>query len=80
MTKTLITLAALTFTLALTSAAVAQDTPPDINYDFEDHVVDGGYDSPLSTLIQSRTGMGRVSLIRPRLHFVPELLKTVENI
>jgi len=78
--KKLTSLAALTITLAFTSAAAAQDLSPEVNYDFEDHAVDGGYDSPLGDLIHSRTRAGRVSLVRPRRHFVPELLKTVENI
>ena len=80
MNKTMSTLAALTFTLALSSAAAAQDTAPDTNYTFEDHVVDGGYDSPEGTVVPGRTRHQRASLVRPRLHFVPELLKTIENI
>lgn len=79
------TLAAVTFTLALAGAAAAQDrraedTAPDATYDFEDHDVEGGYRSPLGESILVRNGMGRVSLVRPRVHFVPELLKSVERI
>ena len=79
---TLRTLAALTFTLALAGPVAAQDRDlePDVSYDFEDHAVEGGYRSPLGESIVVRRGMGRVSLVRPRVHFVPELLKSVERL
>ncbi|HHH28835.1 MAG TPA: hypothetical protein ENK57_10895 [Polyangiaceae bacterium] len=80
MTKILSAAAALTFTLALTSAATAQDIAPDISYEFEDHDVEGGYRSPLGDPIFTHPRSHRTSLVRPRLHFVPELLKTVETI
>ncbi len=82
MRKTLSCLAALTFTLALAGPAAAQDRDlaPDTEYNFEDHDVEGGYRSPLGESIIVREGMGRVTLVRPRLHFVPELLKSVETI
>lgn len=40
----------------------------------------GGNGSPSSTLIIRTTGPARVPLIRPRLNFIPELLKSVENL
>ena len=81
--KTLSCLAALTFTLALAAPAAAQnhrEIDPEVSYEFEDHDVEGGYRSPLGESILVRQGMGRVSLVRPRLHFVPELLKSVERL
>lgn len=40
----------------------------------------GGNGAPSSTLIIRTTGPARVPLIRPRLNFIPELLKSVENL
>ena len=85
MRRITITLAALTFTLAFTLTASAQNrrgepTEPDAIYEFDDHDVEGGYRSPLGESIIVRQGAGRVSLVRPRVHFVPELLKSVERL
>lgn len=85
MRRITITLAALTFTLAFTLTASAQNrrgapVEPDVAYEFDDHDVEGGYRSPLGESLTVRRRAGRVSLVRPRVHFVPELLKSVERI
>lgn len=79
MRKTLSILGALIFTLTFSTAALAQDEP-DTTYEFEDHDVEGGYDSPVGEAIIVRQGAGRTSLIQARAHFVPELLKSIETI
>lgn len=82
------TLSALTLMLALAATAGAQDRPgrqadiaPDTSFDFEDDLVEGGTLGPMGTRVD---GNGRRfvhrSLVRPRVHFVPEMLKSVENL
>jgi len=81
MRTTMMTLAALLMSLSMSTAAMAQDEgEPDTTYDFEDDDVEGEYRSPLGESIVVRQGAGRVSLVRPRLHFMPELMKSVETI
>lgn len=85
MPKTLSIAAALGLTLALAAPAAAQDRgeremAPDVNYDFDDDDVEGTYRSPLGESLVVRTGAGHTSLIRPRAHFVPEMLKSVERL
>jgi len=84
MPKTLSIAAALGLTLALAAPAAAQDRSDelaaDVNYDFEDHDIEGTYQSPMESLIHIRDRAGRTSLIRPRVHFVPEMLKSVERL
>lgn len=79
MRKTLNALGALLLTLSLSGAAMAQDAP-ETTYDFEDDDVEGEYRSPLGTQILVMPGRNRTSLVRPRVHFVPELMKSVETI
>jgi hypothetical protein len=76
-----------TLTLALCATAAAQDRPraqrdqaPDINYIFEDEGVLGGRDSAEGSNVLHVPRGRRVSLIRPRVHFVPEMLKSVERL
>jgi len=80
--KTLGGLAALTLTLALAGPAAAQDheIAPDTTFTFQDDVVEGGYDSPQGTLVSGHHRGPRQSLVRARVHFVPELLKSVERL
>lgn len=40
----------------------------------------GGNGAPGSSMMIRATGPIRVALIRPRLNFIPELLKSVENL
>jgi len=77
MTTLLLRAGALAITLSLGSAAMAQDTH-DTTYEFDDEGVVGGFTSPdLDGIITCRPGR-RASLVRARLHFVPELVKSVE--
>jgi hypothetical protein len=45
----------------------------------EDKLAGDGF-GPSNSVIRVRTGALRQTLIRPRTNFVPELLKTVENL
>ena len=72
------------FLSAFALSASAQDndrTVPDEQYDFVDGSdVGGSYRSPLGERIASQLRSHNNSLVRPRLHFVPELLKSVERL
>ncbi|MGH7437889.1 MAG: hypothetical protein ACRENE_19595 [Polyangiaceae bacterium] len=75
-------------TLALTAAtSFAQDTKAtggdgngDYGYKFEDDPLAAGGFGPSDATIRVRPGPVRTTLIRPRTSFVPEMLKSVENI
>ncbi len=49
-------------------------------YDFEDDLVTGDLVRPDGELLNVRRRGARSSLIRIREHFVPEMLKSVENL
>lgn len=49
-------------------------------YDFEDDLVTGDLVRPDGELLNVRRRGSRSSLIRIREHFVPEMLKSVENL
>lgn len=69
----------LTFGLVLgaTSLASAQEST---TYDFEDDLVTGDLVRPDGEMLQVRRRGRRASLIRVREHFIPEMLKSVENL
>jgi hypothetical protein len=82
-------------TLVLLSAqSFAQDATPtgtgaaaggssgtgDYGYKFEDDPLSAGGFGPADATIRVRPGPVRTTLIRPRTSFVPEMLKSVENI
>jgi hypothetical protein len=81
-------------TLVLVSApSFAQDAPAaggaagggsggngDYGYKFEDDPLSAGGFGPADATIRVRPGPVRTTLIRPRTSFVPEMLKSVENI
>jgi hypothetical protein len=83
MAKRLLTLA---FALSVLSVpALAQDAAPaggenTTSYDFEDDLVQGDLVRPDGENLMVRRKGARESLIRIREHFVPELLKSVENL
>lgn len=86
-TLTLITAATLLFAPALASAApgdeaavTASDTDTGYAYKFDDDVMNGSGIGANAARIKVRPGHLRRTLIRPRLHFVPELLESVELI
>ena len=71
--------------------ALAQDAPAGgggggeggagtTTYDFEDDLVTGDLVRPDGELLNVRRRGSRSSLIRIREHFIPEMLKSVENL
>jgi hypothetical protein len=79
--------------LSLPGKAYAQDAAPagaaangaaggngDYGYKFEDDPLAAGGFGPSDATIRVRPGPVRTTLIRPRTSFVPEMLKSVENI
>ena len=74
--------------LAFSSSVAAQDNTHGANggrdntttYDFEDDLVTGDLVRPDGELLNVRRRGSRTSLIRVREHFIPEMLKSVENL
>jgi hypothetical protein len=76
--------------LLLAAESFAQDAAPasapatggngDYGYKFEDDPLAAGGFGPSDATIRVRPGPVRTTLIRPRTSFVPEMLKSVENI
>jgi hypothetical protein len=58
----------------------AQDAAPETSYDFDDDLVTGDLVRPDGDLLTARRGGPRASLIRVRESFVPEMLKSVEDL
>ena len=82
-----------TATVLLSAQAFAQRPPAtpagggggdsksgDYGYKFEDDPLSAGGFGPNDATIRVRPGPVRTTLIRPRTSFVPEMLKSVENI
>ena len=68
-------------TLAWAPAASAQDAPPtETTYDFEDDLVTGDLIRPDGEQLIVRRRGRRTSLIQIREHFIPEMLKSVEDL
>ena len=84
MRKLVTAVSALTLTLALAGTAAAQDRhanpAPDVAYTFDDDHVEGGLQGTDLERIRGTHRMRRESLVRARLHFVPEMVKSVESI
>jgi hypothetical protein len=70
--------------LTLASSAFAQTKRSDTNdgygYEFSDDPLSAGGFGPNDATIRVRPGPVRTMLIRPRTSFVPEMLKSVENL
>lgn len=49
-------------------------------YEFDDDPLSAGGFGPSDATIKVRPKAARTTLIRPRTHFIPEMLKSVENI
>jgi hypothetical protein len=73
------------------ASSYAQDAAPtaggppsagqgDYGYKFEDDPLAAGGFGPNDATVRVRPGPVRTTLIRPRTSFVPEMLKSVENI
>lgn len=60
--------------------ALAQDGDETTTYDFEDDLVTGDLVRPDGEMLNVRRRGSRSSLIRIREHFIPEMLKSVENL
>jgi hypothetical protein len=65
---------------SLGSPALAQDDGEGYGYEFEDDPLNAGGFGPNDATIRVRPRAARTTLIRPRTSFVPELLKSVENL
>jgi hypothetical protein len=61
-------------------AAAAGDKPDGYGYEFDDDPLAAGGFGPNDATIRVRPGPVRTTLIRPRTSFVPEMLKSVENL
>lgn len=69
--------------LLISSVALAQgkDKKDDgYGYEFSDDPLNAGGFGPNDATIRVRPGPVRTTLIRPRTTFVPEMLKSVENL
>jgi hypothetical protein len=69
--------------LSMSGAALAQDKPAgggETTYDFDDDLVTGDLVRPDGELLSVRRRGNRASLIQIREHFIPEMLKSVEDL
>ena len=75
--------------LLVSSSALAQNAKPaaaaggkdeGYGYEFSDDPLSAGGFGPNDATIRVRPGPVRTTLIRPRTSFVPEMLKSVENL
>ncbi|MCC6877088.1 MAG: hypothetical protein IT378_22480 [Sandaracinaceae bacterium] len=66
--------------LAVPAVGLAQDNNETTTYDFDDDLVQGDLVRPDGELLNVRRRGRRASLIRVREHFIPEMLKSVENL
>ncbi|MFO0762431.1 MAG: hypothetical protein U0359_38690 [Byssovorax sp.] len=70
-------------TMLIASEAMAQDKKKkedSYGYEFSDDPLNAGGFGPNDATIRVRPGPVRTTLIRPRTSFVPEMLKSVENL
>jgi hypothetical protein len=72
-------------TLALTAGSASAQTQESqtadgYGYSFEDDPLNAGGFGPNDATIRVRKRAARTTLIRPRTTFVPEMLKSVENL
>mgnify|MGYP001828402719 CR=1 FL=1 len=79
--QTLVFTALLAGSMLLASPVSAQDGPPsETTYDFEDDLVTGDLVRPDGEQLIVRRRGRRASLIQIREHFIPEMLKSVEDL
>lgn len=64
----------------LTPVAIQAQESGSTSYDFEDDLVQGDLVRPDGENLMVRRKGARESLIKIREHFIPELLKSVENL
>jgi hypothetical protein len=68
---------------SLTVPALAQEAsgePPPTEYNFDDDLVEGDLVRPDGEMLNVRRRGRRGSLIRIREHFIPEMLKSIEDL
>jgi hypothetical protein len=70
----------LAFAQAAKPAAAAAGKDQGYGYEFSDDPLNAGGFGPNDATIRVRPGPVRTTLIRPRTSFVPEMLKSVENL
>jgi hypothetical protein len=78
-----VVLVAVAFGAVLGSAGIAQAQEGDkegYGYEFDDDPLSAGGFGPNDATIRVRPRAARTTLIRPRTSFVPEMLKSVENL
>ncbi len=78
--STLLGLAIATFSLAGSVSMASAQEGEATTYDFDDDLVQGDLVRPDGELLNVRRRGRRASLIRVREHFIPEMLKSVENL
>jgi len=66
--------------VSLPSAQAQSERPPATTYDFEDDLVTGDLVRPDGEQLIVRRRGRRASLIQIREHFIPEMLKSVEDL
>ena len=72
---------ALLLVAGLSSAQVKESKSDDgYGYQFDDDPLNAGGFGPNDATIRVRARAARTPLIRPRISFVPEMLKSVENL
>lgn len=83
MRRLLIAVAAGLMVMGLSTAAFAQSAETSsegYGYTFDDDPLSAGGFGPNDATIKVRPRAARTTLIRPRTSFVPEMMKSVENI
>jgi hypothetical protein len=84
-TASVLAVGVLVATALATSVAAAQEiqeqkTDDGYGYSFDDDPLNAGGFGPNDATIRVRARAARTTLIRPRTSFVPEMLKSVENL
>ena len=83
-TKFVVSVAVGCAVMLLSASAFAQvsseDTDEGYGYTFDDDPLAAGGFGPNDATIRVRARAARTTLIRPRTSFVPEMLKSVENL
>lgn len=70
----------LTSSLAVAQTQESQGEDGSYGYEFEDDPLNAGGFGPNDATIRVRANAARTTLIRPRTSFVPEMLKSVEDL
>lgn len=85
MKKLIVSAAAISLLFAASSASAqvkkqSHRDSGDSIYEFKDDLLNSDLNSPGGGLIVVRPNAARATLLRPRVSFVPELLKSVEDL